>query len=303
MNVNLSGNAKPLAFQMKAQQDAFKAGYFEVMRNVAMSTAKSLLNHSYPAPGNDLKLGMGNSQEAFEQGKYNLRRDIESIFYPLNKHSVRELAMSRDPVLWQLDNPIEWRDPDLKRAWESRNMDIMFNTFATLGTDVGEQDVFNQEITNFASVEAEKVNYIASPTAEIHEKAKVNGAWDKKTRFAVRDRAAIESFIAQKIRSIGKSANGWVDVIKKLGGQVGQALPGRGIGDVKLNQSGNQISYDMENAYGDPNGMVTKSGVLTKVMDEEQKKADALFQDLIKRVTSIQAGTSALPPPLPPPLP
>ena len=193
MKVNLSGEAKLLAFQMKAQQDAFKAGYFEIMRTIALSTAKSMLNHSYPAPGNDLKLGMGNSSEAYEQGKYNLRRDIESIFYPLNRHSVKELAMARDPVLWQLDNPIEWRDPDLKQAWESRNMDIMWNTFATLGTDVGEQDVFNQEITNFAYIQAQKVHYVGTPSTDLHEQARVNGAWDRKTRYAVRDKQAIEN--------------------------------------------------------------------------------------------------------------
>lgn len=307
ISVSLTGNAHALKSQMAAQQHAFKHGYEEVMRTVAISTAHSLLRHSYPAVGNEPWNGQGNTAGAKEQGEYNLRRDIESIFYPVTRHSVRELAMSKDPVLWQLGNPIEWRDPQLKQAWESRDMEVMFNTFATRGTDVGEQDVFNYEITNFASVEAQKVNYVATPTSALHDRAKVNGAWDRKTRYAVRDKTAIENYISQQLRNIGRSANGWIDCIKQLGSQVGQALPGKGSGSVKIDRAGGSISYTLENVHGDPNGMITKNQVLTKVMAEEQQKMTELYGDLMKRVAAVkpgQAGTPpALPPPLPPPLP
>jgi hypothetical protein len=307
IGVQLTGNGAPLQFQMKAQQDAFKHGYEELMRTVAISTAHSLLRHSFPAVGNEPWSGNGNSAAAKEQGEYNLRKDINNMFYPLSNHSVKELVGMRNPAVFQLDNPIQWRDESLARAWANQDMDTLFMSFQSLGTYTGENDWLNLENTMFNEVQANKVNYVGIPNEELHKRAMVNGRWDKKTRYAVKNREVITQFIAKKMRDIGKSANGWVDCIRKLGSQVSQALPGKGSGSVKIDRSNGSITYSLDNAHGDPNGMITKSQVLTKVMAEEQLKMNTLFQNLIKRVTAITpnsvARPPALPPPLPPPLP
>lgn len=286
MRVRLSGDGHHLHHLCKLKAAAWKAGYEKMMHDIAVETATRMLNHSYPAPGNDPTQGKGNTQEAKAQGEYNLRKDIEHMFYPLDKHSVKELVGMRNNVVFQLDNPIQWRDPDLERAWKSQDMDILFMAFQSLGTYTGESDWLNLENTMFNEVQANTVNYVEVPNEEIHQSSMKNGRWDGKTKTAVRNKQVIEQFLRRKMRDIGRSANGWVDILKKLGSMVSSVLPGRGSGTLSIKQGGGNITYSMENLHGNPNGMLTD--VQAKVLQDMNTMLLDRTKQLVDTVAKIK---------------
>ncbi len=63
-----------------------------MMAEVALENATALYKHSFPAPGNDPLKGNSGGPEAYQQGQYNLTKDINSMFYPIGNHSVRDLV-------------------------------------------------------------------------------------------------------------------------------------------------------------------------------------------------------------------
>jgi hypothetical protein len=275
------------AFQTcKVREAAWRAGYPKVLKDVAIETAKAFLAHSYPAPGNDPMKGDGNTPAAKQQGEYNLRKDINSMFYPLSKHSVKELVGMRNDVVFQLGNPIEWRDESLARAWASQDMDSLFMAFHSLGTATGEaNDYINNELTYFNDVQLNTVNYVEVPNEEIHQSSMRNGRWDGKTRTAVRNRQVIEQFIRRKMRDIGKSANGWVDILKKLGSAASSVLPGKGLGTLTKTNGQNSVGYKMNNAWGNPNGML--DAAKDKVVNDSRALLKQKTKELVDRVTKM----------------
>lgn len=288
VSVRLTGDGMQVHYLCKLQAAAWKAGYEKMMAETALAQATALYKHSFPAPGNDPLKGNSGTDEAYKQGQYNLTRDINSMFYPIGKHSVKELVGMRNRAVFQIDNPIQWNDPDLERAWNAQDMDILFMAFQTQGTWSGESDYLNLENTFFNEVAADTVNYIETPNEEIHQSSMRNGRWDGKTKTAVRNRAAIQRYLAVKMKDIGRSANGWVDCIKKLGGQISALMPGRGAGTVDVKRDASGIRYTMTNNYGNPNGM------LDEAIDKVNRDMDML---LIKKSKELVDTVSKVKPP------
>lgn len=286
VGVTLTGDGMQVHYLCKLQAAAWKAGYEKMMAEAALEQATALYKHSFPAPGNDPLKGDSGTQAAYEQGQYNLTKDINSMFYPIGKHSVKDLVGMRNRAVFQIDNPIQWNDPDLEKAWQAQDMDILFMAFQTMGTDTGESDYLNLEKTNFNEVAADTVNYIETPNEEIHQSSMRNGRWDGKTKTAVRNRAAIQKFLGEKMRNIGRSANGWVDCVKKLGGQLSAMMPGRGAGTVDIKRDASGIKYTLTNAYGNPNGM------LDDAIDKVNKDTELLLikksKELVDMVAKIK---------------
>jgi hypothetical protein len=284
--VTLRGDGMQVHYLCKLQAAAWKAGYEKMMAEVALENATALYKHSFPAPGNDPLKGNSGGPEAYQQGQYNLTKDINSMFYPIGNHSVRDLVGMRNRAVFQIDNPIQWQDPDLEKAWQAQDMDILFMAFQTLGTDTGESDYLNLEKTNFNEVSADTVNYIETPNEEIHQSSMRNGRWDGRTKTAVRSRAAIQTFLSQKMKSIGRSANGWVDCIKKLGGQINALMPGKGLGTVDIKRDATGIKYVLTNAYGNPNGMADDA--IAKVIQETNATFIRKTKELVDMVAKVK---------------
>jgi hypothetical protein len=288
IGVRLTGDGAHLHHLCKLKAAAWKKGYESIMREVAIETVQGFLKHSYPAPGNDPMAGNGNTPAAKQQGEYNLRRDINSMFYPLSKHSVKELVGMRNTAVFQLENPIQWQDESLAKAWESQDMDSLFMAFQSMGTATGENnDYINNELTYFKETQIDTVNYVGMPNEELHKSAMVRGRWDKKTRYAVRNREAVEQFLAKKMREVGKSANGWVDCLKQLGSMASSVMPGKGIGSVTRKDSKDSIVYSINNPYGNPNGMLDEA--IAKVLSDSNQMLLKKTQELVDTVAKIKA--------------
>lgn len=269
----------------KVKKDAWEKGSRAMMAELALEYATSLYRHSLPAPGNDPLQGNGGTAKAMEQGIYNVTKDINSMFYPLSKHSIKELVGMRSDLVFQLDSPL-WQDPQLEKAWNTRDMDVLFMTFQTLGTATGESDYLNLEKTNFAEVSDNNINYVETPSIELQQSAMKNGRWDRRTTYAVKNAAVIKAFIAARIKSVGSSANGWVDCIKKLKGVVSSIMPGRGVGEVTISDNPHSLTYFIKNEKGNPNNQLDKA--IQKVSGEIQQlqtsKARALV-DLVAKIS------------------
>ena len=286
VGITLRGDGMQVHYLCKLQAAAWKAGYEKMMAEVALEHATALYKHSFPAPGNDPLKGNSGGPEAYEQGKYNLTKDINSMFYPIGKHSVRELVGMRNRAVFQIDNPIQWQDEDLARAWAAQDMDILFMAFQTKGTWSGESDYLNLENTFFNEVAADTVTYMETPNEEVHQSSMRNGRWDGKTKTAVRNRAAIQKFLSQKMKDIGRSANGWVDCIKKLGGQISALMPGKGLGTVDIKRDATGIQYSLTNAYGNPNGMADEA--IAKVVQETNGVFVRKTKELVDMVAKVK---------------
>jgi hypothetical protein len=91
------------------------------------------------------------------------------------------------------------------------------------------------------------------------------------------------------MRNIGRSANGWVDCVKKLGGQLSALMPGRGSGTVDIKRDASGIRYSMTNIYGNPNGM------LDDAIDKVNKDIDLLLIKKSKELVDMVAKVK--PPP------
>jgi hypothetical protein len=230
--------------------------------------------------------GKGNTLEALGMGVYNLQKDINSMFVPLDEVRVSTLVAQRNELLWNLNNPIQWRDEALAKAWSARNMDALYNAFQSVNDNLGEYDY--DEGAMFKQQDFKQMEYSDRPTVALQMQARVNGRWDKKTKIAVKNRQVIESFIKERVRSIGKSANGWIECLKALGSSVAAVLPGKGKGSISKN--GDQIV--LNNPLGNPNGMVTRAGVMDKVIKEETVKMEA---DLNREIRALLLKHQTLP--------
>ena len=269
-----SGNIQQFVRNMKAISDEFRKAYPEVVKRNAINTAELLLKHSYPAPGNDLTKGQGGTEEAREQGEQNLASDISKMFVPLDRFSVKDLVLAKNDVVFNLNNPIDWQSKDMERAWESQNLNGLYEAFAR--NDTGSS---LDEYPNLSEMVYQDEPTVEAQMTMMTPKHQYNG----KGPIAVKDAAAIRNFLIQRFQSIGKSANGWRDCINKLGGMADSALPGTGIGRVTHQKD----ELTIINEYGDPNGMISESGILDEVMqwagDDFVQDVQKVTDDLLKR--------------------
>jgi hypothetical protein len=279
----VTSNIAQFSKNMAIQKMHFLEAFPQLAKDAAISTCKNHLEHSFPAPGNDPSKGGGNTTAAYQQGKDNLAKEIRSMFIPLNSISVATLVAQRNELLWNLDNPIQWRDEGLAKAWANRNMDAMWDAF--MSTDQGLGDYAYDEGSLYKAQDFSKTEYAEKPTVVLQRQMRnPDGRWDGRSKVAVKNRQVIEQFIKERTKSIGKSANGWKECLKALGSSVMSVLPGRGVGTVSTNGSKGDVVIRCKNAHGDFAGMVSRSGVLEKIKAEESAKFAKACREKIAQI-------------------
>lgn len=264
--------------------------YNKLLLDQAKETAEELAKNSLPSPSFRPGMGDGNTPEAFKAGEMNVRRELYQMFRPLESFSVRQLAAARNPAVFEMAEPINWRDPDLRKAWESRNMDIMWNTFAKLHSSVGETDEFEYQEREQGDEGLAKMPYVATPTINAQYSMMRNGQWNGKSRMLVKNRAVLAKFVRERIQSVGKSVNGWVQAAQQLRSSIARVMPGAGEGKATLKAVNGGHEWTLENKYGNPNGMMTAT--LQRIGNQQTQKFHAKVYDWVKKIVS-QRATAA----------
>lgn len=284
----------------------FKGALYKIYPGVcdqrAMLICQQLYEHSYPAEGNDPGSGTGGTTSALEQGSANIEADINSMFVPGGRAMVGNLIMQRNfAAVWSIAPVISWRSESIQRAWDSRDNEALYNVFKNAGWEAGP-----------------KITFTDVPTETLYRKMrdKATGSVKKEIlqnpdlRVHIRDQLTLNVFIANRIKTIGKMANGWLECVEALGGKAQQILPGKGKGDVKKTGSGMDYGVTCTNHHGDFNGMMSKTGVVEKVMTRQGElfkwDLERKVRNLIASIWSLnnnpaggQPGSGPTPPPTP----
>lgn len=277
--VNVTTNAALVAKNMGAGQQEMMDKLPYILRAFLILTIRDLLDKSHPVLGNDPRGGGGNTNSAVDQGEINLNAEINRAFTTWDNTKVGDLIMARnEAVLWNLNNPIDWRNKRLKRAWEKRDIEYLYQSFKLAGwaenPPAGE--------------------YVLEPTEELHDKLR-----DPKTggiradvvknpslRISVRDREAIEAYIIQKQLSIGKMVSGWVKCLRDLGDKnVSTPFRGSNFNTGEASVSSDGLTLKANNLLGDFNYMISRWGIIEEVLKEQgddmqntlQKEVDAIL--------------------------
>ncbi len=279
IKVNVTTNAAEVAKNMGAGQQEMLDKLPYILRAFMVLTIRDLLDKSHPVLGNDPRGGGGNTNSAVDQAEENLTKEINRVFTTWDKTKVGDLIMAKNTaVLWSLNNPIIWRSPRMKRAWEKQDIDTLYKTFKMAGWEE------NPNVKEF----------VQEPTEELHDKlrdSKTGGvrseiAKNPQLRIAVRDREAIENYILQKQLSIGKMANGWVKALAALGHNIPTPFKGASIGSGGATISGDGLTIKANNAYGDFNSMISRWGIIEEVLREQ---GEDLKDTLQREVNAILA--------------
>ena len=278
-------NASGMGSMFRRMSATFKQEYSKILDDAARNTAEELAKHSLPAPGSNPLSGKGNTKEAWDKGQHNVRRDLYSMFVPLESKSVRDLVRQKNMAVFDLANPIDWRDDDLRKAWENRDMETLYNTFSKLTTHVGEADEFEY---GEREEDLEELPYIPEPTIKAQQSMMVRGRWDGRSKMLVKNRKVLASFVKQRLLSVGTSVNGWVNIAKRFKSSIIKIMPGAGDGKIAFRNAQGGGEWVMENKYGDPNGMMTE--VIQKVAREQQVEMAKKLQDLVRRAVAAAGG-------------
>lgn len=275
VQVNVKTNAAEVANNIKGGTDEIMKMLPNALKEYVVECVKELLKKSYPAPGNDPTNGGGGTAAAVDQGKDNLAAEINSAFTTWDNTKVGDLIMAKnEAVLWNLNNPIAWRNPRLERAFNTKDIDTLYRAFAGAGW------VENED----------KTNYQPDISTDMHAKARdpASGAIlaavknNKQLRISVRDRQAIESYIITKQKSIGTMAGGWIKALSALGSPVADPFGGAGAGGATISNKG--LTIKATNELGDYNGMISRHGIIEAVVRE---KGDDLKEKLDKEIDRI----------------
>jgi hypothetical protein len=291
--------ASGMAEMFRAFGNVWKKEYARILRSNAADTAEQLALRSYPTPTGKPQDGMGNTTEAQRRGEANVRRDLYKMFRPLDSFSVRELVRQKNMAVFELANPIDWRDDDLRKAWEGRDMETLYNTFSRLTTHVGEADEFEY---GEQEEQLEGIPYVPQPSIQDQRKMMSNGRWDGRSKMLVKNRQVLAKFVAERIKSVGKMANGWVLAALKLGagGRVRHIMTGKGEGDAKFKTKKGGGEWILTNKHGDPNGMMTQ--VIQEVAAEQLMKLSAAAKALTaKAAQAARVASQKNRPPAPTP--
>ncbi len=280
----LTGDASQLVDFMRKASAKLRVEAFKVTKDASIETAQELIKHSFPAPGNNPLTGQGNTVEAKKQGEYNVRKDIESMFIPLDDFRVADLVLQKNRAVFSMNNPIEWRSEGLRKAWENQDMDTLYNAFSRGGGETAE-DWDEQDYQEKAKMAA-SLDYLGSPSVQAQRSMMSRGRWDRQSKAIVDNRAVVEKFIMQRLQSVGKSVNGWIDCLRQLGGRANSVMPARGQGTVKMTVSP-EVQITFSNPNGDPNGMLSATGAFQKVEQivapSFQKKAEEMLDRVFKK--------------------
>ncbi len=278
-----------MAEMFKAFGKVWKKDYAQILRTSAGNTAEALAKKSLPAVNGNPLAGGGNTPEAQAAGEANVRRDLYRMFRPLESFSVRELVRQKNMAVFDLANPIDWRDDDLRRAWENRDMETLYNTFARTTSYVGEADEFEY---GEQEEQLEEIPYVPQPSIQDQYKMMNRGRWNGRSKTIVKNRAILAKFVADRVKSVGKVVNGWVRAAAQLGagGRVRQIMFGKGDGEAKFKTKKGGGEWVLTNRHGDPNGMLT--GIIQDVAWEQQFELHKKAQDLVRRAAAAAKAAS-----------
>ena len=258
INISINTDATQMAQRIGANKDKFMAKLPEILKNFVVRSTKSVLEHTYPVPGNNPLNGQGNSQAALAQAEKNIRQDVERSFETWDRAWVGDIIMQRNTeVLWNIQNPIQWRSPAMKKAWENQDIDALYAAFKNNGWK-----------------ESDNV-YVPNVSAADVLKGVAKGVGP---RVFVQDKKAIDEIIEMKIKRVGLLAGGWVKALKKLGQAVASPFSG-GSGGAAVTNNGLTVSAWNDN--GDADGVMTKSGVIPVLVAKEE---NILKRDIVDHI-------------------
>jgi hypothetical protein len=276
MDAKFTVDSKQLNEALRGLGKSFESEFREIARGSARRVCEEYVKHSYPNVGNDPMNPMGNTDAAQKQGEKNLRKEVNSMFVPLDQMRVSELVLQKNDVVFNMNNPIQWRDEGLKRAWESRDMDTLYNAFSAIDTGYNQQEgsYDYDEGSLFKEQDFKQFQYVDVPSVAIQQQMRgADGKWDGKTKALVRNRQVIQQFIQKRMQDIGKMVNGWNECLRQLGGGAIYKMLGKGFGSVTVSDGG--LTYNIVNKNGDFNQMISKTGVPKLIQLEEQTRLKA----------------------------
>jgi hypothetical protein len=283
VQVTVRTNALEVAKNIEKGTEEIMKMLPNALKEYVVEVCKELLNKSYPAPGNDPEAGGGNSDEAMKQGVDNLTAEINSAFTTWDKTMVGDLIMAKnEEVLWNLNNPIPWRSPRLQKAWDSKDINYLYETFARKGWTEP------SEVVNYQSDASDALhNKLRDPKSGAVLDAVKN---NKNLRISVRDRQVIESYILTRQKSIGTMAGGWVKALTALGAPVSSQFGGNGYGGATIKTGG--LSIHAYNSLGDYNKMISSLGIIEDTVRDKGEDLKKTIDDEIARILKANSTKS-----------
>lgn len=283
---NVTTNAGAVAANIGAGKSELMARLPYIFRAFMVLTIRELLNKSYPILGNDPRGNGGNTNSAKDTGDENIEKEINRAFTTWDSTKVGDLIMAKnDTVLWTLNNPIQWRNPRLKRAWEKQDIDTLYDAFKAAGWSE------NPSLSSF----------VQEPTEDLHNAMRDPQSGGIKSeilknpqmRISVRDREALEAFIIQRKLSVGKMAGGWVKALAALGHTVNTPFGNNGSGSAKVSSDGMKLTAN--NKLGDFNSMVSRHGVIEDVLREQSVDMRNTLQQTVDGILNKYATAAGTP--------
>jgi hypothetical protein len=275
ITINVTSNILEVAKDIKSGTDEVMKMLPNALKQYVIDVIKELLDKSYPAPGNDPLSGGGNTDAGVQQGKDNLRAEINSAFTTWDKTSIGDLVMAKnEAVLWNLNNQISWRNPRMQKAFDKRDINYLYEAFRSKGWQEPDSTT----------------DFVSEPDLQTHQRMRdaQTGAIltsirnNKNLRVSVRDRQTIENFILSRQKSIGTMAGGWVKALVALGASTPDKFGGNGNGGASIKNGG--LTIKAYNQLGDYNGMISKDNIIN---DTVRTHSDALKQTLQKEIDRI----------------
>ena len=257
------------------------------VRQCCADICTDLIKHSYPAEGNDIKSGKGGTYAAVNQGFENIKRDVWRGFTHTGNIKAGDAIMQRNAdLIANLGNPIVWQNEGLKKAWESRNVDVLYKAFKQAGWEESDG----------------KIHYVDVPTVSIYQKMRDpnTGAikealkHNKALRIHTPDKSKVDQIIAEKFKSVGKMAGGWVECLRQLSRMSPIVYPSKkGSGKVYAVGQGAEYGVIAVNEFGDFNGMVSRENIIEPIM---QQRGQAFLRDvgnMVQRLIAWAANPTA----------
>ena len=281
--VTVTSNFPQIADKFGEASDEIEKQYPLYVRQCAANICYELLKRTYPVVNNDPSSATGGTDQAIKQGEQNVRNDINQMFGTIDDLRVGDLVMAgRSDLLSNLNNPIEWQSPSLEKAWQTKDYTKLFYAFQKAGWEEGDVQIADAPTVEIqAGMRNPETGAMLRPVKKVY----------------VKDRNQIESFIAERIKTVGKMAGGWVQCLEALGRKPTTTMNGNGEGSIEEVGSGTTYGVVATNTYGDFNQMLTKTGLTEKVVWEQGQKFTESVRAMImssmkKRMGGGGAGTT-----------
>jgi len=276
VKVNVASNFPQIAEQLGSVSKDIETKYPLYVRQCAASICHELLRRSYPAVGNNPEALTGGTDGAMKQGEANIRRDVNQIFGAASDLRAGDLLMAgRADLLKNLNKQIDWKSDVLKLAWEEGDYNQLFQAFKKKGWQDGGYEFAEEPTLKLqASRRNPETGILKKPVKKVY----------------VKSRGQIESFIQERIKSVGKMAGGWVQCLQALGRTPSGKMNGNGEGTVEIYGSGTTYGIVATNKNGDFSRMLSKTGLVEKVIQEEALKFTEKVREMIANSFRSQMG-------------